>query len=122
MWAPYPDVAPKIKQKSCGSSLLQWKPEETDILMIHKILGLNYKTFFFSVERRIYQRKMITKYQSLKVGTENRITRNSYRIVIATDNLQTLPHMQKGNVSTKQLSERHPCPAKQGDLCGAGQF
>jgi len=65
MQAPHPGVAPKIKKKSCGSS---WKPEEPDILMFQKILGLNFKMFFLSVQRRIYQRK-ITKCQSLKVRT-----------------------------------------------------
>lgn len=60
MQAPHPDIAPEIKQKSHRSSLLPRKPEEIGSLMIQKILGVNYKIFFFSVERRIYQRKKIT--------------------------------------------------------------
>lgn len=54
MQAPQPDVALETKQKSYRSSLLPRKPEDTDSLVIQKILGVNYKTFFFSVERRIY--------------------------------------------------------------------
>ena len=52
---------------------------------------------------------------------KNRITRNSYRIVIATGHLRTLPQHAK-SLSTKHLAGRHTRPTEQGDLFGAGHF